>query len=144
MPTETCQMLSTVWWLLEPELAQNWHKKNMIHEKLKNHKHGTCKWVCETEANYRMMITFGLKMCEEYRFRYGRRHGVHDKIEFFNRTRSPTGFKIEGQTPFYLAMPDEYKDSDPVVAYRKLYMSDEKNYLASWKSRGPPKWWVWP
>ena len=143
MPIESCQMLSTVWWLLEPETAKEWNDKDKIHKKLSNHNHGTCKWVCETEANYRLMIRYALEMCEEFEYRQGCRHSVHDKIEFMNQSRSPIGFKKEGLTELYQAMPDEYKHKDPVVAYRKLYISDEKNHLAKWKKRGPPLWWEW-
>jgi len=143
MPTETCQMLSTVWWLLEPTVAKEWNQQNKIHKKISNHNHGTCKWVWESEENYRLMIKYGLKICEEFQFRQGCRHSVHDKIEFLNQTRSPIGFKKQGITPLYLAMPDQHKHSDPVVAYRRLYMSEDKNYLAAWKKRGPPTWWEW-
>jgi Pyrimidine dimer DNA glycosylase len=143
MPLETCQLLSTTWWLLEPDVAKKWNQKNRIYKKLSNHNHGVCKWVSETEENYRIMIRFGLKMCEEFQFRQGCRHSAHDKMEFLNRSRSPNGFVQQGLTDLYLAMPDKYKDKDPVVAYRKLYMSEEKNYMAAWKNRGPPNWWEW-
>ena len=42
-------------------------------------------------------------------------------------------------TPFYQAMPDEYKHDDPVVAYRRYYQN-EKAYFAKWTSRPTPTW----
>ena len=39
-------------------------------------------------------------------------------------------------------MPDEYKDKDYVVAYRRYYVG-EKKYFAKWeKGRSQPNWWV--
>ena len=37
------------------------------------------------------------------------------------------------------AMPDMYKGSDVVEAYRQYYFFD-KNYIFSWKKRGEPEW----
>jgi hypothetical protein len=45
------------------------------------------------------------------------------------------------RTPFAQAMPDIYKHSDPVVAYRAYYLG-EKQTIARWnKSRGKPDWY---
>ena len=39
-------------------------------------------------------------------------------------------------------MPDEYKDTDYVTAYRRYYNTDKK-YFAKWeKGRGCPEWWI--
>tara|TARA_B100001564_G_C20536869_1_gene622452 strand:- start:362 stop:598 length:237 start_codon:yes stop_codon:yes gene_type:complete len=46
----------------------------------------------------------------------------------------------EGElTPFYQAMPDEYKHKDPVIAYRRYYQN-EKAYFAKWKNTPTPHW----
>lgn len=37
-------------------------------------------------------------------------------------------------------MPDEYRSSDAVDAYRHYYMG-EKADMAVWKRRGKPDWW---
>ena len=39
-----------------------------------------------------------------------------------------------------LAMPDQYKSADPVLAYRNYYKYEKAN-IASWKKRGKPNWW---
>lgn len=39
-----------------------------------------------------------------------------------------------------LAMPEQYKSSDPVASYRQYYINDKAD-IASWKRRGPPYWW---
>ena len=38
-----------------------------------------------------------------------------------------------------MAMPDQYKCSDPVHAYR-LYYLNEKQRMLVWRKRGPPAW----
>ena len=44
-----------------------------------------------------------------------------------------------GLTPFALAMPDEYRDDNPVVAYRRYYHSKQ---FAKWEKGTPaPDWW---
>jgi len=43
-------------------------------------------------------------------------------------------------TPLAQAMPDEYKNSDPIKAYRK-YVVNEKHYAKWEKGREQPKWW---
>jgi hypothetical protein len=48
-------------------------------------------------------------------------------------------FPVQGQTPFALAMPDEYKTDDPVESYR-LYYKKDKAHIATWKKRAPPEW----
>jgi len=50
-------------------------------------------------------------------------------------------FADQQQTPFVQAMPEQYKDSDPVKAYRAYYIGD-KVAFAKWNNkRNPPKWW---
>jgi hypothetical protein len=45
-------------------------------------------------------------------------------------------------TPFAQAMPDEYKDDDPVVAYRTYYMSKmDSPGGVHYRHTSPPDWW---
>jgi hypothetical protein len=80
-----------------------------------SHKNHPCSvWVRECIENYLWLCDLGLSLCDEYTYRYG-------------------------ITPFALAMPDEYKVSDAVEAYR-LYYIFEKHNLAMWKNREIPHW----
>ena len=47
----------------------------------------------------------------------------------------------KGLTPFVLAMPEEFKDNDPVLAYRNYY-AGAKFKFATWKNRKIPKWYI--
>ena len=42
-------------------------------------------------------------------------------------------------TPFAQAMPDEYKNNDPIQAYRDYY-NGEKSYFAKCKNSPTPTW----
>ena len=44
-------------------------------------------------------------------------------------------------TPPAQAMPNEYKNDDPIKAYRD-YCTHEKHYAKWEKGRSPPEWWV--
>ena len=44
-------------------------------------------------------------------------------------------------TPFAQAMPDKYKNSDSVQAYRDYYIH-EKSRFAKWKFTEPPEWYT--
>ena len=42
-------------------------------------------------------------------------------------------------TPFAQAMPDQYREENAVVAYRKYYLN-EKTRFATWKYSETPDW----
>ena len=44
-------------------------------------------------------------------------------------------------TPVAQAMPDQYKDDDPIVAYRN-YCINEKHYAKWERGRDKPAWWT--
>ena len=57
-----------------------------------------------------------------------------------NRLEEPNIPDI-GLTEFAQAMPDEFKDPDPVTAYRKYY-AGAKYRFATWKMRDIPQWYI--
>ena len=44
-------------------------------------------------------------------------------------------------TEFAQAMPDECKDSDPVIAYRNYYR-EHKAEFSKWSKRNVPEWFA--
>jgi hypothetical protein len=101
-------------------------------------KHPCTIWVGESRSNWDWLIEHGLAMCEEYTRRYNRIHKTQAVIEW---CKSSDVFPLtdSGLTPFRLAMPEQYKCSDPVKSYRDYYIG-EKSKFAKWKT-SPPKWW---
>ena len=105
-----------------------------------SHKNHPCSiWVRECIENYIWLCDLGLELCEEYTYRYGKRHKSQDIIEWclMNTPNIPTNGDV---TPFALAMPDECKVGTAIDSYRAYYMVEKRN-LASWKNRQTPEWY---
>lgn len=105
-----------------------------------SHKNHPCSiWVRECIENYIWLCDLGLELCEEYTYRYGKRHKSQDIIEWclINTPNIPTNGDV---TPFALAMPDECKVGTAIDSYRAYYML-EKRELAAWKNRQVPEWY---
>lgn len=100
-------------------------------------KHPCTLWTAASMQNYMWLIDHGIALCEEYTKRYGKRHKSQDVIEWC-RDNAPPLLSL-GLTPFAQAMPDQYRDPDPVTAYRNYYQG-EKRRFATWKG-SKPSWW---
>lgn len=96
-------------------------------------------WVRETRDNYDWALAHTLGLLEEYTQRYGRRHKSHDVYDWLAQN-APQGLQYSAQTPFAQAMPDQYKDPDPVKAYRTYYVNDKSDF-AKWAHSKTPSWW---
>lgn len=101
--------------------------------------HPCTQWVGESRSNaeWLWLLTDALNL--EYRGRYQtkRDHASWTAIE-------PIWRKFNllpdiGLTPFAQAMPDEYKQDDPISAYRAYYHT--KQSFAHWRN-GTPDWWT--
>lgn len=106
------------------------------------YKHHPCAvWAGASHANFIWLATHAVELCREFYRRYEKTHACYEPI----MVMANNGFFIEGNqiTPFVQAMPDEFKSSDPVVAYRKYY-SIAKRSFASWDrcTHGKPSWWM--
>ena len=77
----------------------------------------------------------------EYKFRYGREHASITKLKM-SLVRLPAHIKMSYErTPLAQAMPDEYKNDNPIKAYRD-YCINEKHYAKWEKGRAKPDWWT--
>lgn len=99
--------------------------------------HPCAKWCRESLANWKYLKNLAKVLNTEYGFRYGKSHKSWSVIQELPEPNIPD----IGVTPFALAMPDQYKTSDPVQSYRNYYIG-EKRHLASWKKRAQPEWWI--
>jgi hypothetical protein len=112
--------------------------KYEIPYKLSHKNHPSAIWARECMENYIWLCDLGIELCEEYTYRYGKRHKSQDIIEWC-LTHKPK-LKYKGDTtPFALAMPDECKVGGAVDSYRNYYMA-EKRRMAVWKNRETPYW----
>jgi len=101
------------------------------------HNHPSTRWTGESRTNYLYVSYMAAMLCDEYTKRFGKRHFCEDGIEhlFGMSSMIPDG----PMTAPAQCMPDEFKDDDPVVAYRRYYHS--KTFAAWNKGREAPAWW---
>jgi hypothetical protein len=103
----------------------------------KTHPNHPCSiWIRESVENYRWLSDLGLALCNEYTYRYEKRHKTQDHLEWLS-TNIPPLPKIE-RTKFRMAMPDEFKCEDPVLAYHSYYIGAKERMLKFSKRPTPP------
>jgi len=122
MPLETAQMLSSI---------------NGGPYKITHKNHPCTVWARQSKANYNWLVQLGFALCNEYSFRYSKRHKCRDVIEKLKH--APECVPDGDRTPFAQAMPDECKRDNAVEAYKEYYRKHKK-HIASWKNRDVPEW----
>jgi|WetSurMetagenome_2_1015567.scaffolds.fasta_scaffold80519_4 hypothetical protein len=128
MITETAQILcSTYYYTKESDKSPY---------KLAHKNHPCTKWARESLSNWKWLRDLGLALYNEYQFRYGDK--IHKAGEVIKLLEKPNLIDI-GITARPQAMPDEYKNLDPVTAYRRYYINDKKDLL-KYKNREIPEW----
>lgn len=129
MPLETAQLLCSVF---EPGKAP--YRRT-------HYNHPCAAWTRQSRDNYLWLIEHGLALSYEYTRRYSKTHKSKEVIAWAYENQSGLSFPENGLTPFAQAMPDEYKNPDPVMAYRSYYRKG-KAHIATWRSPAePPPWW---
>lgn len=153
MILELAQLLSTAHWELTTDhtLLSEWKEQGIIY-KPTHRNHPCAKWVRENVHNYRFLVKLALALCDEYYYRYGheknKQHKTRSIIEHL-KAHEPN-YTLTNETMNLLqpmnitkpplAMPDAYKDTDTLLAYRRYYMSEQKSHLKNWKKREQPVW----
>lgn len=134
MILETAQLLSTAHRLLDdvPDSSPMYRA---------THKNHPCaKWVRESSSNYFWAYKFFISLCDEYTYRYGKIHLTDTKLRHVLMT-PPANIPSGQLTDWPQCMPDQYKATDAVTAYRNYY-NGAKRDLFSWKKRDVPDWVV--
>jgi len=129
MILETCQLLCSAHYLSGSALVPPY--------KLTHANHPCAKWTRRSLSNYIWLTELGLELCKEYTHRYGKIHATEKHIQTLAENLPP--IEDIGFTPPEQAMPDEYRNEDPVMAYRNYYNGDKRK-LHSWKKRQIPSW----
>lgn len=168
MPTETCQMLHTN--ILYLKYVQVYGKEPSLRELKAFHKeigsklmkpamlnHPSTIWARHSLANFEWLYQHGIALCNEYTYRYDKRHGSHDRIingmKLLEENDS-FGFPHSGLTPVTIAMDDsyrinldEYSQRNPnwtgwdfvIASYRQYYL-EGKWQIAEWRNNRRPEW----
>lgn len=104
--------------------------------------HPCTRWVGETFENLLWTVQLGIYLCEEYTHRFGKYHKTMDVLQGLKPFLEPAQERLpgsDGPTPFYKAVSRNFKDFDPVTAYRLYYIS-VKRRLHVWTKRDVPFW----
>jgi hypothetical protein len=134
MILETAQLLCGVHHVTAHDTA---HDTAHVPYKLSHKNHPCSIWSRKSLSNYLYLCELGLELCNEYTYRYGKRHKSQDVIEWclVNKPNIPDiGFTEPAK-----AMPDEFKVKSVVQSYRNYYMG-AKSGFAVWKNREKPFW----
>ena len=133
MILETAQLLCTAHRLLDGvEVLGNEPLYKATHQN-----HPSSIWVRESSGNYEWLYKHFAFLLDEYTERYSKIHKTSRLLGVLKNLPENipnAGMKVPPQ-----CMPDEYRNSDTVEAYRNYYIG-EKSYMATWK-RNKPKWW---
>lgn len=132
MILETAQLLCGAHWMSDSQ--------HDIPYKLSHKNHPCSIWVRECYENYVWLCDLGMSLCEEYTYRYGKRHKSQDIIEWC-MLHKPNLRENGDITPFPLAMPNECKVGDVIKSYRNYYNTHKKDF-AKWKNRSVPYWFI--
>jgi hypothetical protein len=128
MILESAQMLSTAIWESGGEAPYRSAYKN----------HPCTVWARTSRQNFIWLTDLALALCEEYTYRYGKYHKSEEVIRYA-KANIPDIPNI-GLTPFAQAMPEQYKNENPVKAYRDYYIAEKKD-INTWKYTKTPKWY---
>ena len=134
MILETAQLLSTAHRILDNNDDPVLYKKTHCN-------HPCAKWVRETAGNYRYAYQLFKELSSEYHYRYDKQHLSWTKLKDILKEPPKNISSNMEITPFALAMPEQYKSSDAVNAYRAYY-NGEKRHMFIWKKRPIPYWVV--
>jgi hypothetical protein len=133
MIVETAQMLYSVHWFLELSLPSNAYKKAHIN-------HPCSIWARTSLENYIWLCQLGIELCREYTYRYEKIHKTQQHIEWLERNiplLAPLGITNPAQ-----AMPQEYKDPNPIQAYKNFYIKNKMEIrgITRYTKRPIPAW----
>lgn len=106
------------------------------------HRKHPCTLFCaETRSNFDWAVKHAIALSREYSYRYGREHACDKKIHILSNLRHKIN---QGPlTEFAQAMPDEFKHSNPVEAYRDYYWFHKRISIPCvWTKREKPDWWL--
>lgn len=146
MILESAQLLCTTHRVLDGHLVYTGKRKHyLLSPALENvfyretHVNHPCAiWTRKTQGNYRWLWQHFDGLCREYTHRWGKIHNTSNlliPLSGFPKTINQS----ESITTVPLAMPDEFKEKDPVTSYRNYYRVG-KSHLHKWTNREPPQW----
>lgn len=137
MILETAQMLSVTHYLCSEEEDID---ETVLYKRTKAFANHPCTiWIRQSRGNYIWTYILFRELCKEYTYRYNKVHSCEKRfLNYFNNVPKliPTG----NITKFAMAMPDDVKNDNVVLAYRQYYII-YKSSFCKWTKREKPKWY---
>lgn len=131
MILESAQMLCTA-----HHINTTIHDVNSLY-KIVHKNHPSTIWARNTKEQYLWLYKHFCSLCDEYTFRYGKRHATDLKLRE-KLSILPLSFPETGFTPPPKCMPDIYKEGTTIRAYRKYYKF-AKSHFAKYTKRPVPE-----
>jgi hypothetical protein len=132
---ETAQLLSTAHRILD---GNSFADKVGLY-RLTHQNHPCALWVRSTDSTYQWAHQLLIALCNEYTFRYEKKHKTSSLISPLSHL--PKNIKTKPFIPPPACMPDEYKVRGDCVASYKNYYKGAKSNIAEWnKNRQKPLW----
>ena len=106
----------------------------------KTHQNHPCAiFTRESFENFDFVVQYVYALSKEFNYRYNNVHKSSLLLKWVWDNQHLLTFPKTGLTQFPLAMPDQYKTSDPIESYRNYYMG-EKQHIFNWTGRDKPNW----
>jgi hypothetical protein len=99
--------------------------------------HPCSKWVLESKQNFDWLLNHAIGLADEKWYRTGKKHFTLEFLCWCDN--NPPNLPDNGLTPHAQAMPEHFKNSDFVKAYKDYYNAD-KVHLFKWTKRNKPQW----
>lgn len=127
MILETAQILCSVLWM--HQISAPYRPTHL--------KHPSVIWANQSLANWCWLKDLATALNKEYQFRFHHTKN-HKSYDVILSLEIPPIDDI-GLTVRPLVMPDEFKQTDPILAYRHYYKIG-KQHIAKWTHRTVPDW----
>lgn len=106
--------------------------------KLTHANHPLTQWAKSSVKAYRYVVNYGLALCKEYTYRYGKVHKSQAVLLWLKKhepdlPNTPVRFRI-------VVKPDCIIPDSAVESYRQ-YMRVHKRAIATWTKRPVPDWY---
>lgn len=131
MAIEYAQILSTALYLTDSTINEFVYKPT--------HKHHPCTvWATKSLQHWKWLWLLGHYVGNEYTKRYNK---IHKSTRVLRCLPVPSNIKNNGWKDPPQAMPEEFRRSNVVEAYRNFYLNDKIRF-AKWSYSDEPEWWI--
>lgn len=137
MQLESMQIMSTVWWIAAPRKANHLYDHGVIYKKT-HHNHPCTLWAAQSRANFFWLLKLTHHLTEEKLVRWPH-NAPFSNASKLSMMHAPCELPEGPFTPFAQTMPDEFKDDDPIRAYRKYYQHKYETMDCRWTNRDIPR-----